>query len=224
VHPPSPKRLPPRLSPSFQHAPPPTRKGKGKARAPPCPPPNSNEDPKYLIPYYETKLSRAFGDPERYTQLFPHFYEAGEFWRGAYDLASFTPGYLHPDYTSSPRYAQAASGSGSGGRTKKASKPPSTQQVASAAASPLKKGPPSRPRAQRCFFAPRLSPAPHPDAPAIAATFHDIAARVLREADCFLLLGFSASVNVRGPFLSQSLTRRHQPRPTPPTLNPSPGP
>jgi len=143
--PPLPQAPAPTPQPQLPARPPPTRKGKGKARAPPCPPPNSNEDPKYLIPYYETKLGRAFGDPERYTQLFPHSYEAGEFWRGAYDLASFTPGYLYPDYTSSPRYAQAASGSGSGGRTKKASKAPSTQQVANAAASPVKKGPPSRP-------------------------------------------------------------------------------
>jgi len=52
--------------------------------------------------YYARKLGRAFGDPDRYAQLFPHSYDAGEFWRGAYDLASFSPGHLHPDYTPSP--------------------------------------------------------------------------------------------------------------------------
>ena len=91
-------------------------------RAPPSPLPNPNEDPKYLIPYYDTKLGMAFGDPKRYAQLYPHSYEAGEFRTGLSDLASSTPGHLHPDYTSSPSYAQAASGSGSGSKTKKPSK------------------------------------------------------------------------------------------------------
>jgi len=70
-------------------------------------------------------------------------------------------------------------------------------------APPVKKGPPSLPGAQRRFFAPRQSPSPHPDALAIAATFPDIAARVLRESNCLLPLGFSATVNPRG---SVSLT------------------
>jgi len=150
---------------------PPTRKGKESAQAPPSPPPNTNEDPKFLIPYYDTKLGKAFGNPERYAQLFPHSYEASEFPRGVYDLPSFTPGYHHSHYISSPSYAQAASGAGSGGKTKKTSKLSLPQQVASAAAPPVKKGQPSLPRTQRHFIAPRLSPVPHPDAPAIAATF-----------------------------------------------------
>ena len=105
--------------------PPPTRTGKERARAPPSPPPYPKEDTKVLIPYYETKLARAFGDQEYYEQLYRHSYKASEFRRGAYDLASFTPGHRHPDYTTSPSYAQAASGSGSGGKTKKAPKAPS---------------------------------------------------------------------------------------------------
>ena len=44
---------------------------------------------------------------------------------------------------------------------------------------------------------------PHTDALAIAATFPDIAARVLRESNCHLPLGFSATVNPGG---SVSLT------------------
>ena len=115
-----------------------------------------------------------------------------------YNLVSFTRSHLYPDHTSSPSYAQAASGSGSGGKTKKATKPPSPQQVASAAAPRVKKGPPSLPGAQRRFFAPRLSPVPHPEAPGTAATFPDIAAHVLRESNCLLPLGISASVNIRG--------------------------
>jgi len=79
-----------------------------------------------------------------------------------------------------------------------ASKLPSPQYVASSAAPPGKQGPPSLPGAQRGFFAPRLYPAPHSDAPAIAATFPDIAARVLRESNCLLPLRFSALVNVGG--------------------------
>jgi len=43
------------------------------------------------------RLGKAFGDPEKYAKLYPHSYEAGELRRGAYDLASFTPGHLHPD-------------------------------------------------------------------------------------------------------------------------------
>ena len=104
-------------------------------------------------------------------------------------------------------YAQAASGSGSGGRTKKTSKPPSPQQVASAAAPLVKKGPPSLPGAQQHFFAPRLSPVPHLAAPTIAATFPDIAARVLRESNSLLPLGFSASVNIRGA-ISRTVTEK----------------
>jgi len=193
---PPPQKMP---QPHPTAVPPPSKKGKEKARAPPTPSSAAADDPKYLIPFYDTRLGKAFGDPEKYARLYPHSYEAGEFQKGRYDLDSFTPGHLHPDVHPSPSYAQAASGSGSGGKGKgKAGKPPSPQLVASAAASPVKKGPPSLPGAQRRFFAPRQSPAPHPDAVTIAATFPDIAARVLRESNCLLPLEFSATVNPRG--------------------------
>jgi len=182
----------------------PSRKGKEKARAPPTPPSAVADDPKYLIPFYDTRLGKAFGDPEKYARLYPHSYKAGEYRRGAYNVASFTPGHLHPDVHPSPSYAQAASGSGSGGKGKsKAGKPPSPQLVASATAPPVKKWPPSLPGSQSRFFAPRQAPSPHPDALTIAATFPDIAARVLRESNCLLPLGFSATVNPQG---SVSLT------------------
>ena len=199
LHPPSPKRLPPGPCPTPHHAPPPpTRKRKERAQAPRPPPFNINEDLKNLLHYYDTNVARGFGNPERYAQFFPHSYDAAEFWSRAYDLPSFTPGPLHPDYTPSCSYAEAASGSGSGSKTKQASKPPSREQVASAAAPLVKKGLPTLPGAQPCFFAPRLSQVPHTDAPAIAATFPDIAARVLRESNCLLPLGFSVLVNARG--------------------------
>jgi len=153
----------------------------------------------------------VFGGLKKYAKLYPHSSEAGTFWRGAYDVASFTPGHLHPDVYPSPSYAQAASGSGSGSKGKvKAGKPPSPQLVASAAAPPVKKRPPSLPGGQRRFFASRQSPSPHPDAFIIAATFPDIAARVLRESNCLLLLGFSATVNPRGP-ISLTITDKANP-------------
>ena len=114
-------------------------------------------------------------------------------------MASFTPGHLYPDVHPSPSYSQAASGSGSGGKGQsKAGKPPSPQLVASVVAPPVKKGPPSLPGAQRRFFAPRQSPSPHPDGFTIAATFPDIAARLLRESNSLFPMGFSATVNPRG--------------------------
>ena len=197
--PPQRKPQPPRTA-----GPPPSREGKEKARAPPTPPSAAADDPKDLIPFYNTRLGKAFGDSEKYARLYPHSYEAGQYRRGAYDVSSFTPGHLHPDVHPSPSYAQAASGSGSGSKGKsKAGKPPSPQLVARMTAPPIKKGPPSLPGAQRRFFAPRQSPAPHPDAPTIAATFPDIAARVLRKSNCLIPLGFSTIVNPRG---SVSLT------------------
>jgi len=205
---PLPQKAPP---PDPTASPPPSRKGKERARAPPTPPSAAADDPKYLIPFYNTRLGKAFGDPERYAKLYPHSYEAGEFRRGAYDISSFTPGHLHPDVRHSPSYAQAASGSGSGGKGKgKAGKPPSLQLVASAAAPPVTKGPPSLPGAQPHIFAPRQSPSPHPDALTIAATFPDITARVLRESNCRLSLGFSAIVNSRGS-VSLSVTDKVTP-------------
>ena len=134
--------------------------------------------------------------------------------RDAYDVASFTPDHLHPDNNTSPSYPQAASGSGSGGKDKKkVGRQPSSQQVASPVAPPVKQGPPSLPGAQCRFFAPRQSPAPHPDAPSIAATFADIAARVLRESNCLLPLGFSATVNQHGA-ISLTLTDKATPAPS----------
>jgi len=115
--------------------PPPSGKGKEKARAPLTPPAAAGDDPKYLNPVYDTRLGKAFGDPEKYARLYPHSYEARENRRGAYNVASFTPGHLHPDIHPSPSYAQAASGSGSGGKGRsKAGKPPSPQLVASTTA------------------------------------------------------------------------------------------
>jgi len=122
--PPPPQKTP---QPHPTAGPPPSKKGNERARAPPTLPSAAADDPKYLIPFYDTRLGKAFGDPERYARLYPNSYEAGEFQTGRYDLDSFTPGHLHPDAQPSPSYAQAASGSGSGGKGKsKAGNPPPT--------------------------------------------------------------------------------------------------
>jgi len=69
----------------------PSRKGKERAHAPPTTMSATAEDPKYLIPFYDTRLGKAFGDREKYAKLYPNSYEAGEFRKGRYDLDSFTP-------------------------------------------------------------------------------------------------------------------------------------
>jgi len=91
------------MSPTSSNCrPPPSRKGKERARALPTPPSAAAEDPKYLRPFYNTRLGKAFGNPEKYAKLHPNSYEAGEFRKGRYDLDSFTPGHLHPTFTPPP--------------------------------------------------------------------------------------------------------------------------
>jgi len=125
----------------------PSWKGQERARAPASPTTPNAEDAKYLIPFYVTRVGKAFGDAERYAKLFTHFYEAGEFHWGACDVVAFTLVNLHPDHTPSHSYVQAASCSDSGSKAQKPEKP-SPQQVASRVAPPVKMGPPSLPGAQ----------------------------------------------------------------------------
>jgi len=121
----------------------PSRKGKEMARARLTPPPAAAEDHKYRIPYYDRRLGKAFGNLKTYAKLFLYSYEAGEFRRGAYEVASFTTGHLHLDYSPPTSYRQVASGAGSSGKSKnKVGKPPSPQQVASKVAPKVIKGPP----------------------------------------------------------------------------------
>ena len=68
---------PPALAPLPQKAPqphpttgpPPSKKGKARARAPPTPPSAAADDPKCLIPFHEIRLGKAFGDPKKYARL-----------------------------------------------------------------------------------------------------------------------------------------------------------
>jgi len=73
----------PAHTPFVATGPGPSRKAKERAQAPPTLTPTAAEDPKYLIPFYDTRLGKPFGDREKYTRLFHHIYEAGEYRRGA---------------------------------------------------------------------------------------------------------------------------------------------
>jgi len=73
-----------------------------------------------------------------------------------------------------------------------------TKVVAAAKEASPPKAPPLLASAARRFFAPRSSPAPHPDAAYIMAHLPDLAASVLREANCYLPRSLKAIVNDRG--------------------------
>ena len=74
----------------------PSKKGKEKARAPPTPTPTAAEDPKYLIPFYDTKLGKACGTPKNMLGCTPtpmrpaNTGEAGMTWPLS-PLATYTP-------------------------------------------------------------------------------------------------------------------------------------
>ena len=114
------------------------------------------------------------------------------------DPTTFISGHLAPDCPKpQPSYAQAASKGTSKGKKNKSSL--TAAQVASAnSLAPASQAPRSLPTAERRFYAPRSSPSEHPQAPLIAATFPDIAARVLRDANCILPLAVTTKVNDRG--------------------------
>ena len=121
------------------------------------------------------------------------------FHEGKYpDPTTFVSGHLTPDCPKpQPLYAQAASKGTSKGKKNKSSL--SAAKVASASnLVPVTQAPRSLPTAERRFYAPRSSPLEHPPAPLIAATFPDIAACVLRDANCILPLAVTTKVNDRG--------------------------
>jgi len=76
----APTPAPPALAPLPQRAPQPhatagpapSKKGNKRARAPPTPPSAAADDPKYIIPFYDTRLGKASGDPEKYAKLYPN--------------------------------------------------------------------------------------------------------------------------------------------------------
>jgi len=140
-----------------------------------------------------------YGDPRAYAEKFPDSWEANAFREGKYpDPTTFIAGHLAPDCPKLKQsYAKAATAGAPKGKKNKSSL--TAAQVASAsnsvpATQPLK----SLPTAERRFYAPRSSPSEHQQASLIAATFPDIAARVLRDANCILPLAVTTKVNDRG--------------------------
>jgi len=121
-----------------------------------------------------------YGDPRAYADKFPDTWEANAFREGKYpDPTTFIAGHLAPNYNKPHQsYAKAASAGAPKGKKNKSSL--TAAQVASASNSvPATKPPKSLPTAERRFYAPRSSPSAHQQASLIAATFPDIAARVL---------------------------------------------
>ena len=140
-----------------------------------------------------------YGDPRAYADKFPDSWEANAFREGKYpDPTTFIAGHLAPDCPKTKQsYAKAASAGAPKGKRNKNSL--TAAQVASDSASkPVPQAPKSLPTAERRFFAPRLSPTEHHLASLIAATFPDIAAHVLRDANCILPLAVTTKVNDRG--------------------------
>jgi len=164
---------------------------------PPANPSASSFDPD--IPRYDPDSRAFYGDPRAYAVKFPDSWEANAFREGKYpDPTTFISGHLAPDCPKpQPSYAQAASKGSSKG--KKVTSSLTAAKVASASnLAPATQAPRSLPTAERRFFAPRSSPSEHPQASLIAATFPDIAARVLRDANCVLPLAVTTKVNDRG--------------------------
>jgi len=188
----------PRLSQYSPHdSLPPSAQPRPKGRAPPPHAPPSSFDPD--IPRYDADTRTFYGDPRAYADKFPDSWEANAFREGKYpDPTTFVSGHLAPDCPKpQPSYAQAASKGPSKGKKDKSSL--TAAKVASASNPvPVTQAPRSLPTAERRFYAPRSSPSEHPQAPLIAATFPDIAARVLRDANCILPLAVTTKVNDRG--------------------------
>jgi len=169
--------------------------------AKPCPPPpnkgpSSSFDPD--IPRYDPDTRSFYGNPRAYAAKFPDFWEANVFREGKHpDPATYIDGRLAPDCSKPQQsYAKAASGAPKGKKNKSlltAAKVASASNVV-----PGPQPPKSLSTAERRFYAPRSSPSEHPQASQIAATFPDIAARVLRDANCILPIAVTTKVNDRG--------------------------
>jgi len=97
-----------------------------------------------------------------------------------------------------PTYVQAAAPHAKGTKGRHAKGPISASSVAVASGEGFTKSPPPLPQVVHRFFASRTTFEPHPEALKIAAHFPDIAASVLREANCSLRLSFTCTVNDKG--------------------------
>jgi len=179
------------------HPVPPPPQVRTRVRAPPLNKSTpSSFDPD--IPRYDPDTRSFYGNPRAYADKFPDSWEANTFREGKYpDPTTFIAGHLAPDCPKpQPSYAQAATAGAPKGKKNKSSL--TAAKVASASnAVPVPQRPKSLPSAERRFYAPCSSPSEHPQASLIAATFPDIAARVLRDANCILPLAITAKVNDR---------------------------
>ena len=214
-----------RPSQATAQPPPPARSAHANQRQPPRPHQAAADKPATSspgqfdtdCPLYDTTTHKWHGNPAAYAAKHPRSYEA-QMWRdGKYpDITKFlspapaAPG--QPGPSSRPIYANVAAPNP--GRPKKKNKGKSVATAAQVAASSSsvapEKGTAALPAAARRFIAPRASPLPHQDPLRIAATARDIAASVLREANCPFPLGFTASVNPRGS-LTLTSTNLHTP-------------
>ena len=161
------------------------------------------------IPVYNTATGKYHGNPANYAARHPQSFEAQMWCDGKYPpLSEFLPGESgpppplaqdQPGPSARPSYAATAAAPVKGGKKSKVRAPATAAQVAASntALPPAREMAPL-PAAQRRFYAPRTRALPHQDALRLAATAPDIAASVLREANCSLPLSFTASVNPRG--------------------------
>ena len=131
---------------------------------------------------------------------FPHSWEANAFRDGNYpDPSSFISGHLDPHCPKlQPLYAQVASSSAlkKGKKNKNTTTASKVAAISNIGSAP--QAPKSRPTTVRRFHARHSSLTEYTESLLIAATFPDIATRVLRNANCTLLLAITAKVNDRG--------------------------
>jgi len=192
---PAPARPPIPPSGTTTHCMPQRAQGRPKVRAPPSSKPApSSFDPD--IPRYDPETRSFYGTPRAYAEKFPDSCEAHAFREAKYpDPTTFISGHLSPDCPKpQPSYAQAASTGAPKGSTNKSSLTAAKVALANDLV-PGPQAPKSLRTAERRFYTPHSSASEHPQASLIAATFPDIAARVLRDANCILPLAVRAKVN-----------------------------
>jgi len=150
------------------------------------------------IPRYDPETGSFYRYPCAYAVKFLDSWEANAFRDGKYpDPTTFIVGHIAPDYSKPQQsYAKAASGAPKGNKNKSSL---TAAKVASASkVVPGPQPPKLHPIAKRRFYAPRSSPSEHPQASLIAATFPDIAAPVLRDANYILPVAVPTKINDRG--------------------------
>jgi len=173
-----------------------------QTKAKPCAPPQirgsfSSFDPD--ISWYDPGTRAFYGNPRTYADKFPDSWEANAFGEGKYpDPTTFIDGHLAPDVPKpQPSYAQVTLSDSQKGKKNKSSLT-ATKVAAASNSSPVSQAPKLLPTAERRFYSPRSSPSEHPQVSLIAATFPDIAARVIRDANCIPPLAVMTKVNDKG--------------------------